>query len=199
MNPDTIMQKLTWLSKRINLRDKKMLSLAYNLLDKAKADGYIKDAQLFQIVHAYVSAAKLMGLHVNLFQLKKITKVQIGLTGLELYIKTIAPLLNIQRANFSLLEYGKRKLNRHVLSIPACEMFVDALQGIEKDLSKVVNNGNMDRYLGSLLYVVTRTLNVPPSFAAVCRMFHVSEVKMRAVMPVINEMLNKKKENESNE
>lgn len=193
------MRKLTLLSRKINLRDKNMLSLAYNLLDRAKVDGYIKDAQLYQIVHAFVSAAKLMGLHVNIFQIKKATKVQIGLVGLELYIKTIAPLLKVQRANFSLLEYGKRKMNRHVLTVAACEMFVDALQSIEKDLSKIVNNANMDRYLGSLLYVVTRTLNVPPSFAAVCRMFHVSEVKMRDVMPIINELLKKKKENESNE
>lgn len=193
------MRKLTWLSKRTNIRDKKMLSLAYNLLDKAKLDGYIKDVQKHAIVHAFVSAAKLMGLHVNPFEIKKITKVQIGLVGLELYIKTIAPLLDIQRANFSLLSYGKARLNKNMLRENAIELFVDGLQSIEPELVKIVNNSTMDRYLGCLLYVVTRTLNEPPSFATVCRLFHVSEVKMRDVMPKIKELLAKTKEIETNE
>lgn len=193
------MTRLTWLSKRTNIRDKKMLSLAYNLLDKAKLDGYIKDVQLNAIVHAFVSAAKLMGLHINPVEIKKITKVQIGLVGLELYIKTIAPLLDIQRANFSLLAYGKARLNKHMLRENAIEMFVDGFQSIEKDLVKMVNNKTMDRYLGCLLYVVTRTLNEPPSFATVCRLFHVSEAKMRFVMPEIKEMLARAKEDDTNE
>jgi hypothetical protein len=193
------MRKLTWLSKRINIRDKNVLSLAYNLLDKAKLDGYVKDVQLNAIVHAFVSAAKLMGLHINPVEMKKITKVQIGLVGLELYIKTIAPLLAIQRSNFSLISYGKARMNKHMLREGAIEMFVDGLQSIEGELVKIVNNATMDRYLGCLLYVVTRTLNEPPSFATVCRLFHVSEVKMRYVMPKIKELLAKTKESETNE